>query len=62
MATIVSPDTIFELGDMESTPSRSHRTSRTKSDLEDDVVINRIGRPAELNVGGIIHCYTNYSD
>jgi hypothetical protein len=48
----VSPDTIFELGAM---PSRgginSHRTSRTKSDLEDDAaVMNRIGRPALLDV------------
>lgn len=57
MATITSPDTIFELGDMGivggQQPTRSQRTSRTKSDLEDDVVMNRLGRPAALNVGAI---------
>lgn len=50
----VAPDGIFELGSLGADPEHqypSHRTSRTKSDLEaDGAVINRIGRPSELNV------------
>lgn len=47
-----SPDAIFELGAMSlGEDTNSHRTSRTKSDLEDDAAImNRIGRPALLDV------------
>jgi hypothetical protein len=53
MATIMSPDSIYEMGTVGAEPAReppSHRTSRTKSDFEDDAAMGRIGRPAELNV------------
>jgi hypothetical protein len=56
MATTTTADAIFELGDLGESSregTRSHRTSRTKSDLEDDAaVMNRIGRPALMNVRG----------
>jgi hypothetical protein len=47
-----SPDAIFEMGAMSlGEGTNSHRTSRTKSDLgEDAAIVNRIGRPALLDV------------